>query len=57
MHPGDAETVVDFLDLPVRSRNQATTFFTKIKAELKSEYLLKELGLQANSWYDISLID
>ncbi len=57
MHSGGAETEVDFLDLPLRSRSRPTTLFTEIKVELKSKYLLKELRLQASSWYDVSLID
>lgn len=46
---------VNFLDLPVRSRNQATTLFNAIIAELKRGYSLRELGLKEGLWDNVGL--
>lgn len=45
----------DFLDLPVKTRNRATSLFNEIKAEMKRGYALKDLGLNAYLWDDASL--
>lgn len=45
---------VNFLDLPVRSRNHAT-LFNAIIAELKKGYSLRELGLKEGLWDNVGL--
>ncbi len=47
--------MTDFLDLPVKSRDRATSLFNEIKGEMKKGYALKDLGLNAYTWDDASL--
>lgn len=46
---------IGFLDLPVRTRNKATTLLASIKTELKKGYSLRDLGLDAGSWGNVNL--